>query len=157
MFWKWFWKALVFLFILAILVVGGVVIYRAGYLHGLSAELRSIEPGGETTQPLTSPHYYAPYRLPYPRPMLFFPLCGMLLFFPFLLIILGGLCRSWRYRSWKTAGGPEEMKRYWYKHHRSHPWHHPCWEPKAPDKDRPDDQPEMEDQPESGDPSENPE
>ena len=110
MFWKWFWKVLALLLVVAIFVGGSIAIYQAGYAQGVLANLSATEEGA-TVVPQEG-LYYRPFR-PY---RLFFP--GVGLFFGFILILtlFGAIGRLTRYSLCKSKGMPDP--RYW-----SHGWH----------------------------------
>jgi hypothetical protein len=124
MFWKWFWKALAILMVLAVFAAGGVLIYRAGYTSGAASALWEAAEGGEVPPdqlpPQTSP-YYPPYYAPYPPHRVFFPGLSLFLGFILLLFLFGGIGRLVRYSIWRSQGMP-------YPHHWGpgwHKYHHP--------------------------------
>jgi hypothetical protein len=135
MFWKrTIWWILLGVVVLALLGIGGVAIYRAGYTHGAMADF-TLPEGSEL------PAF--PYgRTPFAYGRHIGPRAGLFGFFPllfcfgglFLLMLAFGSCRRMFYR--KYAG-----KGHW-KHHGPHPyWHGGPWEAGKP--------PWAEDQPET--------
>jgi hypothetical protein len=137
MFWKWLWKSLAFLLILAIFVGGGVAIYKAGYANGFTVGALESEGGGEITAPQVLPHHGYPYRS-VSRPFLMFPVFGLCFSVFLLLAFFGGIRHLVYYKMWKSAGmpGQEEMGKYWHKAHRSPHWRGPWWESKVTGKDK---------------------
>jgi hypothetical protein len=124
MFWKWIWKALAFLLVLAVIVGGGIAIYKAGYNHGISAGMWQAEGGGDVTPPQVLPQP-GRYFKPYGRPLLMFPVFGLCFGFLLLMLLFGGVRRLIHYKIWKSAGMPypKGVKgRGWGNVHGSHFW-----------------------------------
>jgi hypothetical protein len=117
MFRKWFWIALAFLFILSIFVLGGLVIYKAGYVLGITEDLRTAETG----QGISSSFFGSCGGF-----LLLLPFAGMFLFILFLLLLFGVFHRLAHYSTWKSAGKPtlEEIRQRWSSVHPR--FHHPC-------------------------------
>ncbi len=132
MFWNWLWKVLAILLVLAIFVGGGIMLYRAGYAQGITAEAWTAEEGGDVLPRQVIPHA-DPYFKSYLRPRMFFP--GFSLFFGFilLLVIFGGIGRLIHYKMWRSEGMPfpPHWSPGWYK------YHHPHDKGEAPSRDKP--------------------
>jgi hypothetical protein len=136
MFWKrTIWWILLGVVVLALLAIGGVAIYRAGFTHGAMTNL-TLSEGNEFP---AFPHRMVPYRRPFGMRS------GLSGFFPALfcfggLFMVGLAFAAFRRRHyWKYAD--KEYAKYW-KHHGPPPyWHAGPWGPGKP--------PWAEDQPES--------
>jgi len=143
MFWKYLWKSIAFLLIIAMFVGGGYAIYRRGFSQGVVTGMEISEDGGEVdVQPYLPrmDHYYRPYG----RPFTLFPFFGLIFGFFLLMAFFGGIRRLTHYRMWKSAGMPcdEEWGRNWHRWHRGpywgpHPWKgsKPGDEPAEPPED----------------------
>ncbi len=120
------------LFLVAVIVIGGVSLYRAGFSQGyLSA---ASVAGGEQAAPLPgSPAlgFYAPY----PGFFTWGPLFGLLLGGGFLLFLVLGIGRFFAFRAWARGqdGGSWEWKGGPMHRHR---WHEP--DRQAPPQEAPD-------------------
>jgi hypothetical protein len=125
MFWKWFWKALAFLLVLAIFVGGGIAIYQAGFAQGANAAIWNAESGAEVTTPMVLPQPGSFTRM-YGRPLVLLPFFSLFLGFLFLMVLFGGFRRYSHFKMWKSAGmpGAKGMQPHWHKHHRG-----PYWDP----------------------------
>jgi len=105
MFWKWFWKILALLMVMAIFVGGGIAIYQAGYAQGVLTNLKVVEEGAPVV-PYTGLSH-RPIGLYRP----FFPGLAMFLGFILILTLFGAIGRMARYSYWKSKGVP--YPRYW--------------------------------------------
>jgi hypothetical protein len=131
MFWKWIWKVLAILVILAIFVGGGLAIYKAGYANGVAAAYWEAQSSGEvppqTLAPRAGPGIwpYVPYRP-------FFP--GLSLFFGFVLLLFffGGIGRLIRYSRWRS----EELPNHPHWGPGWHSFHHPHTRGAGPSRDQ---------------------
>ena len=135
MFWKWFWKGLAGLLILALFVGGGIAIYRIGFTHGVTAGLWDAAEGSQVLPP-DGLHFS-----PYARPRVFFPGLGLFLGFILIVFIFGGIGRMIRYSCWRQAGQP-------YPPHWGPGWHNVHHHPFTGQAPRPGDPPT---DPDSGD------
>ena len=99
------WKVVATLLVIAVLVAGGVAIFRAGYTHGYMANSSSIEGQSEMVFP---PSFAPPGLLFRPRAgfMPFFPILGLIFGGGLLLMLLFGIGGLFRFRAWHMAGGP---------------------------------------------------
>ncbi|MBN2503008.1 MAG: hypothetical protein JXB38_19670 [Anaerolineales bacterium] len=115
-------------FLIALLIIGGMAIFRAGMMRGVL--MGTLLSGGEG---LTLPETYAlhPYVHGWGSPVAFgMPLFGLILGGFLLLFLIGGIVRFFQYRSmrkwmeehpeWAEAwhgrrgpGGPWGMHRHW--------------------------------------------
>jgi hypothetical protein len=115
------------LIIFALLVVGGLAVYRVGWAEGY--KMAQLVVGGEEGVIAS----YAPYRFGFPG--VFLTLGVILLLF----VVVGKFLRFW---AWKASGGPwmadwskpERWARHWH-HHRPPmpPWH---WGPEEDAQER---------------------
>ena len=99
------WKVVATLIVIAVLVAGGVTIFRAGYAYGYAADSSSIEDQSE----MVFPPSFAPYRRsfrPHPGFMPFFPILGLIFGGGLLLMLIFGIGGLFRFRAWHLAGGP---------------------------------------------------
>ena len=90
MFWKYFWKSIAVLLIIAMFVGGGYAVYRSGFSRGVVTGIEMSEDGGEAAMKPYVPHmdsYYRPYR----RPSMLFPIFGLVFGFFLLMSIFGGI------------------------------------------------------------------
>ena len=134
MFWKYFWKSIAVLLIIAMFVGGGYAVYRSGFSRGVVTGIEMSEDGGEADMKSFMPHmdsYYRPYR----RSSLLFPIFGLVFGFFLLMSIFGGIRHLTHYRMWKSAGIPcdEEWGRSWHNHRRGPFWGPPPWQTPKPD------------------------
>jgi hypothetical protein len=126
MFWKWFWKVLATLLLVAIFVGGGIAIYRAGYAQGVSTNLRMAEDGVPVMP--DDGLYYRPYV----GHRWFFPGFGLFFGLILLFLLFGSIGRLARYSFWQSKGMsyPHYWGSGWHKHH-----HPDCRKPEShPDK-----------------------
>jgi hypothetical protein len=135
MFWKWFWKVLALLLVVAIFVGASIAIYQAGYAQGVSANIRMSEDGAPAL-PYTG-LYYRP--LGFYRP--FFPGLGLFFGFILMLTLFGAIGRMARYSHWKSKGMPDP--RYW-----GHGWHRWYPHPDCKGEDRGSGEPAIQGDPE---------
>ena len=147
MFWKWFWKVIAILLVLAIFVGGGIAIYKIGFTHGAAADLWTSEEGGFIHPP--GGHYFTPYA----RPRMFFPGFGLFLGFLLVMFLFGGIGRMIRHRYWRKQGMPPYKGPYpthcgpgWHK------YHHPFWGEGPWSRDQSDEQPTGDQGPEDSPP-----
>jgi hypothetical protein len=128
MFWKWLWKTLVFLVILAIFVGGGFMLYRAGYAQGTTTGAWLAEQGSEVTTHQSVPQPGLIFR-PYGRPVLLFPVFGLVFGVIFLAFVFGSFRHLVHYKIWKAAGmpSPKDWGPDWHKHHRGSYWGPHFW------------------------------
>lgn len=116
MFWKWFWKVLASLLVIAIFVGGGIAIYQAGYAQGVLTNLKVVEEGAPVVP------YAGLYHWPLGLYRPFFPGLGLLLGFILMLTLFGVIGRLARYSHWKSKGMP--YPHYWgpgwHRHHHPH-------------------------------------
>ena len=118
---KWFWVVpLTALLVIALLVLGGWAIHRAGWTQGYSmGQLAAGDEGGVTVG-------YAPH-VPYGfgHPPLFMTISLLVLLF----VMIG---RVFHLLAWRMAGGPRMMAygprgRYWARHWHPRHGHMPPW------------------------------
>ena len=100
------WRFFLTLFLIGILVAGGVALYQYAFAQGYQSALTSGVTGGSGTQ--VQPVYpgYAPYWPVFGFPF-FFPPFGLFLgfgFIFFLFFIVGGLFRFGGRRHWRDRG-----------------------------------------------------
>jgi hypothetical protein len=121
MFWKWLWKALAVLLVLAIFVGSGIAIYRAGYAQGVTTAVWTAE-GEEGVHPPQGLPYADPYFRSYMRPRMFFPGFSLFLGFILLMFVFGGVGRLFRYKMWRSEGMPypPHWRHGWHSHHHRH-------------------------------------
>lgn len=139
MFWKWLWKTLAFLLVLAIFVGGGIAIYKAGFVHGVNIGGWETEGGSGIIEPPAFTH--PGYNLrSYSRPFLMFPLFGLCFSAFLVLAFLGGIRHLVHYKMWRSAGMPghEEIDRYWREVRRGPFWKGHYWKWTSNAKAKPD-------------------
>ena len=133
MFWKYFWKSIAILLIIAIFVGGGYAVYRRGFSQGITTGMEMSEGDSEIDVHPYLPHLDHYYR-PYKRPLMLFPFFGLAFGFFLLMFFFGGVRRLVQYKMWKSAGTPpdDEWRRGWHRHHRSPYWGPPPWKESKP-------------------------
>ena len=121
MFWKWFWKASAILLILAVFVGGGIAIYRAAYVNGVTAAIWEAGEGVELPSQLFVPRADLSFRS-FARYRLFNPGLGWFFGFLLVLFIFGGLGRLIRCNVWRSEGMPypPHWGPGWHKYHHPH-------------------------------------
>jgi hypothetical protein len=121
MFWKWLWKVVAILLVLAVFVGGGVAIYRSGYADGVTAAAWEVDVGEDAPTGRAFP-FADPYYRSYARYRLFFPGFYLLLGFIMILFIFGGIGRMIRYSMWRYKGMPypPHWEPGWHKYHHRH-------------------------------------
>ena len=130
MFWKWFWKVLAMLLVIAIFMGGGFAIYQAGFAQGVSTSLRMVEEGAPATP------YEGLYHRPFGIYRPFFPGLGLFLGLMLVLFLFGAIGRLFRYSFWRSKGMP-------YPHGWGpgwHRYHHPDCRKPGNDADKPSSQ-----------------
>lgn len=111
-----FFRFLLTLLLVGLLVAGGVALYQAGFGQGYQAGAlaASAAAGSDGTTHLPAYGYfwppYAGYGIPFFNPFGIFLGIG---FFLFVFFVIGGLFRFGAYRRWAGKGGPEGW-RYGY-------------------------------------------
>jgi hypothetical protein len=112
-----FWRLLLTLLLVAVLVAGGAGLFRLGWAQGYQAGTQATTAGSSGAAPQLPFYYpYPPYGFfPFFHPFGIFACIGgfLLLFFLF-----GGLFRLWGWRHW--AGGARHG--YWGHSHEGE-WH----------------------------------
>jgi hypothetical protein len=132
MFWKWLWKVLAILLVLALFIGGGAAIYRSGYAHGVTAATWEAGEDGDTPSQQLIPHADPNFGL-YARPRMFYPGFHLFLGFILLLFVFGGIGRLMHYSMWRSKEMP-------YPHHWGpgwHKYHHPRYRDETPSSGKP--------------------
>ena len=127
MFWRGgFWRFLLTLLLVGLLIGGGVALYQAGFGQGYNAGLAASAGDGTAHLPPAYGYYYPPFAgWGFP----FFGPFGILLgigFFLFVFFIVGGLVRAIFWRRGDRREGP-------------HGWRYGGWGPywdRSPERDK---------------------
>ncbi len=144
MFRKFFWLRLVWtLLMVGVLVVGGVLLYHAGFNNGYNAAVLALNAGGKTGVAPLPYNGLLPYGMGYGFPFFFLMApFGLFLGLGFLFLVfalVGSLIRlvTWRHGSsrpgWGGFGHPDSDRfKDWQAHHPGAAWfkdweayHHP--------------------------------
>ena len=104
-----FWRFLLTLFVIGVIVAGGMGLYRAGWAQGYQAAALTANPNGSGgATPILPYGGYFPYRF-WPGFGPFFAPFGLFFglgFFLLVFFLFGGIFRLWGWRRWGGYYGP---------------------------------------------------
>jgi len=125
------------LFLVLLLVAGGVGLYRSGFANGITAGAVAAGGGSENGLPEGLVYPWAYGYLPYGfhrGPSLFGIFFGLLFFGGLALVLTGMVSRMFFFRRWKPGPGGYGPHPGWHKMHPRGPRGSWVWQPDQPEE-----------------------